>query len=120
MSAWTDADLDQYLAEDPEGPVVMLNLLRFNPDGGAEKYQEYVQASRAAGSSAATPIFFGTGGLPLEDGSGPQWDAVALVRSPNQAFVDMVRSPEYQAREHLRTEALAEAVLQPIDALIGG
>jgi hypothetical protein len=32
------SDLDGYVAEDPDGPVVMLNLLRFRPDGGAEKY----------------------------------------------------------------------------------
>ena len=32
------ADLKRYLAEDPGGPVVMLNLLRFAPDGGRERY----------------------------------------------------------------------------------
>jgi hypothetical protein len=29
--------LDALLAEDPGGPVVMLNLLRFRPDGGREE-----------------------------------------------------------------------------------
>ncbi|CAM5674453.1 hypothetical protein SALBM311S_00497 [Streptomyces alboniger] len=39
---------------------------------------------------------------------------VALVRYPNrQAFVDVVRDPEYRAVAHLRSEALMEAVLQP-------
>lgn len=32
----TAGDLAQLLADDPGGPVVMLNLLRFRPDGGRE------------------------------------------------------------------------------------
>lgn len=30
-------DLKTFLAEDPGGPVVMLNLLRFKADGGREE-----------------------------------------------------------------------------------
>ena len=37
------ADLKQFLAEDPGGPVVMLNLLRF-ADGGRESYATYSRA----------------------------------------------------------------------------
>lgn len=37
-----------------------------------------------------------------------------MIRYPSrQAFVDMVRDPDYQAIEHLRTEALLVSVLQP-------
>jgi hypothetical protein len=39
-----DSALDTLLTEDPGGPVVMLNLLRFRPDGGRESYQRYVDA----------------------------------------------------------------------------
>lgn len=34
-------DLERYLDEDPGGPVVVLNLLRFRPDGGRRRFQEY-------------------------------------------------------------------------------
>jgi len=40
----TGADLKQLLADDPGGPVVMLNLLRFKPDGGRESYGRYAEA----------------------------------------------------------------------------
>lgn len=42
-----DHTLDALLADDPGGPVVMLNLLRFRPDGGRESYQRYADALRA-------------------------------------------------------------------------
>jgi uncharacterized protein (DUF1330 family) len=108
----TDFDLDRFLAEDRGGPVVMLNLLRFAP-GGAERYDEYRRALLASGGFVdAEVLFFGAGGgVALE---GDDWDAVALVRYPSrEVFAGMVRSPEYRAIEHLRTEALEAAVLQP-------
>ena len=39
------ADLKRFLAEDPGGPVVMLNLLRF-ADGGRPSYEEYAREIR--------------------------------------------------------------------------
>jgi len=39
-----ERELDALLADDPGGPVVMLNLLRFRPDGGRESYQRYAEA----------------------------------------------------------------------------
>ena len=41
-----------------DGPVTMLNLPRFNPDGGAEAYARY--------GAAAAPF--------LERGGDPEWD----------------------------------------------
>ena len=39
---------------------------------------------------------------------------VVLVRYPDrQAFVDMIRDPDYRAGAHLRSDALVETVLQP-------
>jgi uncharacterized protein (DUF1330 family) len=111
--------LDQYLQEDPGGPVSMLNLLRFRPDGGRERYFEYVDAIRDIGERVGLKLrFVGMGGTPLAAEPGQEWDAVAIVEYPSrQAFADMVRSPEYQASAHLRTEALVEATLQPTQAL---
>ncbi|MFI5673068.1 DUF1330 domain-containing protein [Streptomyces cellulosae] len=111
-----DRDLDVLLAEDPGGPVVMLNLLRFRPDGGRESYQRYADAL-GAGINARYGLqveYLGIGGRALVAEDGQAWDMVALVRYPNrQAFVDMIRDPEYRAVTHLRSEALVEAVLQP-------
>ncbi|MET8575343.1 DUF1330 domain-containing protein [Streptomyces sp. NPDC005012] len=111
----TGADLQRLLAEDPGGPVVMLNLLRFAP-GGRAAYEEY---SRAVGKTflpryGGEVVYSGTGDSPLVAGDGQAWDAVLLVRYPSrEAFCRMVADPEYQAVTALRREALAEAVLQP-------
>jgi uncharacterized protein (DUF1330 family) len=112
------ADLKRYLAEDPGGPVVMLNLLRFKPDGGRERYLEYVEHfNRTAKPYGASTVYLGDGLTPVVAEEGQAWDAVLLVQYPNrQAFADMVRDPEYQKGTHLRTEALDEAVLQATKA----
>jgi uncharacterized protein (DUF1330 family) len=108
------ADLKRYLAEDPGGPVVMLNLLRFRADGGRERYLEYVAHFRAtAAPFGAEVLYAGEGSTPLVAEAGQDWDAVLLVRYPSrQAFSDMVRDPAYGAGTHLRSGALEEAVLQ--------
>lgn len=108
------ADLKRYLAEDPGGPVVMLNLLRFRSDGGREKYAGYLAHFREhGGKHGAEVVYVGTGSTAVVADSGQDWDAVLVVRYPSrQAFSEMVRDPAYAAGTHLRTEALLEAVLQ--------
>ncbi|HZH18417.1 MAG TPA: DUF1330 domain-containing protein [Archangium sp.] len=107
------SDLQRFVQEDPGGPVVILNLVRFK-EGGRAAYAEY--------ASAVMPCLLKVGGQPLYagDGStalvaepGQSWDAVLLVRYPSRAaFLQMVADPEYQRISHLRTAALQEAVLQ--------
>lgn len=96
-------------------PVLMLNLLRFKPEGGRERYEEYGAAVAPLLEKAGGQVrFLGQSALPLL-GGGP-WDLVLLVEYPTrQAFLDMIGSEEYQAIAHLRTEALAEGELHPLD-----
>ncbi|MDQ7808863.1 DUF1330 domain-containing protein [Amycolatopsis sp. A133] len=111
-----DHALDTLLADDPGGPVVMLNLLRFRPDGGRESYQRYAEALRKELNAryGLEVEYLGHGGRALVAEDGQAWDMVALVRYPDrQAFAAMVRNPDYRAITHLRTEALVESVLQP-------
>jgi len=118
MPEFSDADVTRYLDEDPGGPVVMLNLLRFRPDGGRERYDDYRRALLATGVGAdAEVLFFGAGGGGTLEGEG--WDGVALVRYPSRkVFAEMIRSPEYHSIAHLRREALLDAVLQPTTWLL--
>lgn len=108
------SDLKRYLTEDPGGPVVMLNLLRFAPDGGRASYQQYMDHFRGtAGGFGAEVLYVGEGSTALVAEDGQAWDAVLLVRYPSRkAFSDMVRDADYGAGTHLRTQALTEAVLQ--------
>ena len=111
----TGADLKAFLAEGPDEPVTMLNLLRFVPGGGAERYDEYIaHFRRHAEQVGAHIVYFGRGTTPVVAEPGQEWDAVLLVSYPTRrAFTDMVRDPGYQEGTHLRTEALVEATLQP-------
>jgi uncharacterized protein (DUF1330 family) len=98
-----------------DSPVVMLNLLSFKPDGGRARYEEY--------GVAVAPLLKGVGGQILFAGESStallgddSWDMVALVEYPSrQAFLDMIGSSEYQAIGPLRTEALLEGELHPMD-----
>ena len=109
------SDLKSFLAHPDEGPVVMLNLLRFRPDGGRERYREYARAIRPfLVKYGAEVLYVGDGHPALVAEPGQSWDAVLLVRYPSRAaFTSMVADPEYQAITHLRSSALIEAVLQP-------
>ncbi len=96
------------------GAIVMLNLLRFRPDGGQERYAEY--------GAAVTPLLEKIGGRIVFAGEPAaallgedSWDLVVLVEYPSrQGFLDMIASPEYQEVGHLRTEALTRGELHPM------
>lgn len=107
-------DLKRLLAEDPGGPVVMLNLLRFG-EGGRELYAQYADALATTflPRYGAEVIYAGDGSTALVAEDGQAWDAVLLVRYPSRsAFSSMVADPDYQTVTALRTQALDEAVLQ--------
>ena len=109
------ADLKRLLAEDPGGPVVMLNLLRFKPDGGRESYAKYsaALADTYLARYGGEVLYAGDGSTTLVAEPGQSWDAVLIVRYPSrEAFSRMVADSEYQQFTHFRTEALEEAVLQ--------
>ncbi len=111
----TGRDLKEFVAVDTDGPVVMLNLLRF-ADGGRESYERYAAALRETflPQYGGEVLYAGDGGPALVAEDGQAWDAVVLVRYPSRtAFSRMVADPAYQEVTRWRTVALREAVLQP-------
>ena len=115
--------LEAFLTGDDDSAVVMLNLLRFAPDGGREKYLGYLQMAKPILARFGAQILFGGDALPvLTTGQAQQWDAVVLVRYPRRsAFKNMVADPEYQIAFQIGKAAIADIVLQPltcIDALM--
>ena len=107
-------DLKRYLQEDPGGPVVMLNLLRY-VEGGRESYEQYAEALRSTflPRYGGEILYAGEGSTVLVAETGQDWDAVLLIRYPTRAaFSAMVADPGYQQVTALRTRALTEAVLQ--------
>jgi hypothetical protein len=122
VDSFTDSDLQDYLDGDPGGPVVMLNLLRFAPGGGAQKYMEYVAGFEESGLNRdyGIEVVFAGQVFPalIAEQDAQDWDMIALVRYPSrQGFFKMVHDPRYQQFEHLRTDALTASVLQPVSQL---
>ena len=120
MSVLDASTLDEFLAADPHAPVVMLNLIRFAP-GGHAKYMQYIERFGTSGVNEryGVTILYAGMGHPSLAADGGDWDMVALVGYPSrQHFVDMVNDPDYREFEHLRSEAVATAVLQPTTAAL--
>jgi uncharacterized protein (DUF1330 family) len=110
LSSWTD-----------DGPVVMLNLLRFKSmaDGidegitGAQAYARY--------SEAAEPFLRAVGGRlrvalqaqqPVIGPEEPEWDLILLVEYPSRAkFMEMASDPEYLKAHAHREAAVADSRL---------
>ena len=118
-------------ARNLEGPVVMLNLLRFretadysespelapeNQISGEEAYKKYIEHTlpflEGAGSEV---IFMGEGGSYLIGPSNERWDRVLLVRHASlSAFLKFARNEGYLKGAGHRTAALADSRLLPI------
>jgi len=99
-----------------EGPVTMLNLLAFKPDGGRERYAEYGEAVLPLLEKAGGRLVFQGEASPVVLGS-ESWDLALLVEYPTRrAFLEMIQSPEYQEIAHLRTEALTRGELHPLNS----
>ncbi|HTU15944.1 MAG TPA: DUF1330 domain-containing protein [Solirubrobacterales bacterium] len=111
----TQETVQTFIAEDDGEPLVMLNLLAYDGEAGRAKYMEYAGHTVAhLERVGAEVLYFGNASSPLVPNDGRQWDSVLLVKYPSRAkFLEMVMHPEYQKITHLRTEALADAVLQP-------
>jgi len=101
-----DEQMQGFLAMEHDGPIVMLNLLKFKADGGAEKYAKYAAAVEPILEKLGARIIFSGRAEFCLIGNG-DWDAVALVEYPKkQTLIQMSMSPEYQAIHHFREEGL--------------
>jgi uncharacterized protein (DUF1330 family) len=108
----TGSQIKALAVGDLTGPVVMMNLLRFKPDGGKELYAQYLDAAAPHLAAVGAGILFHGSAEAVVIGGEGEWDAVLLVEYPNKdAFLGMLRIPEYQAVTGLRSAALVDARL---------
>ena len=104
-----------------QGPVVMVNLMRFHErslDGDGSGWHAYLRYS-----ALTVPMIKARGGTLLWTGdakavalgaeAGNQWDYLALVYYPTvSAFIDMMTSDDYEQRcDPHRTNGCAEHVI---------
>jgi uncharacterized protein (DUF1330 family) len=113
--------------EGPDGPVVMVNLLKFRlraeyererPEAslglsGADAYQRYgAVAQKCVAEAGGSIAWAGQQALVLIGGAEQEWDQVICVRYPSrQAFLRMVSQPHYLAATYHRTAGLERTAL---------
>ena len=94
-----------------EEPVVMVNLLQLRDREAYKRYSELTMPLIKA--RGGTVLWAGDGqAVAFGDAQADRWDYVVLVRYPTRAsFLDMMRSPEYQAANLHREEAVTKHVI---------
>jgi uncharacterized protein (DUF1330 family) len=106
----------------PEGPIVMVNLMRFRKhslDGDGSGWNAYLRYS-----ALTVPMIKARGGTLLWTGDakavalgaqeGNQWDYLALVHYPSvAAFIDMMTSADYETQcdPHRRNGCEAHVII---------
>ena len=107
----TGKQLKELAANSQEGPIVMINLLRFKPEGGAENYQKYAKvAGRLVKELGGRIVYHGQYRMPVIGHE--NWDEVLLVEYPSvAAFLSMIGSEAYLKAAPYRSEALLDSRL---------
>lgn len=112
-------------AQGEEGPIVMVNLLKYKeqaayppdtdepPCSGREAYGKYGAVALEKVAGVGGMIVMSAPQLQAVIGeAGESWDDVVLVQYPSvQAFLTMIADPEYQAATVHRTAGLERTVL---------
>ena len=97
--------LEKMLQSEDQGPVVMVNLLRFRPSGGSKSFRKYADVFRTMLADIGGRFLF-EGGVE-QTLIGDTWHAVALVEYPSRkAFVELISSDEFRAIEANREDGL--------------
>ena len=102
----------QLMAMDYDGPIRMINLLKFKPDGGRESYKQYGEAGASIWEKYGVhPIFESDVHLPIIGDE--EWDKILIAEYPSLSnFLDMNRDAEYIEKVlPYRQEALVDSRL---------
>ena len=123
----TEDQVKEFLAKQEDGPIVMINLLKFKRTDGddttaAEKqYERYMLhvspmlekvGGRLVWMADVDQVFIGT--------DADQWDRVLLVEYPSRAaFFQMISDPAYMKVHKDRELALENSALLPGKTIMG-
>lgn len=118
----TKEDFARFREMQRDGPLHMLNLLRFRDraaydDGavatGAEAYRSYARDSGPIFAClGGRQVWLGTPELTLIGPSDERWDLAFIAEYPSvDAFVSMLRDPDYRKAVRHRTAAVADSRL---------
>lgn len=121
----------QFRAIEREGPIAMLNLIRYRDQAAYDDGRTATgREAYAAYSRASQPVFERVGGHQVWVGMpelmliGPEeehWDLAFIAAYPSgAAFVEMVRDPEYREAVKHRTAAVADSRLLRLRPVTAG
>lgn len=116
MPALSPDALKAFLEFDEDSEVVMLNLIRFVPGDGRDRYFRYLTMVQPILARFEAKILFGGDGhAVLTEGQEQGWDVAVLVQYPRRStFMTMVADPEYQEAFEVGISAIADITLQPL------
>ena len=105
-----DDQIREFAAAPDDGPVVMLNLLKFKQ---ADAYGRYGDAAiKMVEERGGRLLWRGRADQVLVGDDSQDWDAVALVEYPSRrVFLEMTTSPEYAEVHQHREQGLERTVL---------
>jgi haloalkane dehalogenase len=93
----TPSQMQAFLALPDDSPIVMVNLLKFKPDGGQAEYAKYAAGIQPILEKLGAKILFSGKAQFCLIGQA-DWDMVALVQYPRKkTLMQMSISPEYRA-----------------------
>jgi haloalkane dehalogenase len=102
----TPAQMQDFLALPDDHPIVMVNLLKFKPNGGQAEYAKYAAAIQPILEKLGAKLLFAGKAEYCLIGKA-DWDLVALVQYPRKkTLMQMSMSPEYRAIHHFREAGL--------------
>jgi uncharacterized protein (DUF1330 family) len=126
VDPWIDGnpgEFAKFMAQADDGPVVMINLLKFRDRAksgdltGAESYARYGElAAQFVEAYGGKLIWAGQVREHLVGDTNYDWDSVLLVSWPNrQNLLDLGNDEGYQAIAHFRTDGLERTMLIALD-----
>jgi hypothetical protein len=127
----TDESVIRLLERRIDGPVTMLNLLRFRewadysafpeaapsePISGSDAYDRYMDHTMPfLTASGGSVVFLGAGDFSLVGPREERWDLVMAVRQKGvQSFLEFASNPDYMSGVCHRTAALTDSRLYPL------
>ncbi len=123
----SEAQLKAMAASDHQGPIVMVNLLKYRERAvyepsraeaaknlsGREAYQRYgAVAMKHVAECGGGIVWMGEQKLVFIGGAEQEWDDVVCVRYPSRAaFLKMISNPDYLAASYHRDAGLERTAL---------
>lgn len=102
----TDEQLKTFTELPDDHPIVMVNLLKFKPDGGAREYMKYARGIEPILKKIGARLLFAGRAEFCMIGNG-DWDQIALIEYPRKrTLIEMTEMPEYKAIHVHREEGL--------------